>query len=138
MRSYCVAQRNLLSVTWQPGWEGSWGRMDTRICVTESLYCSPETITTLLIGYFCCLLQYKIKCLKKKKKEAYNFPPHCALKRVMCLCSISDPVESFGSHYNLVNWYSGFIHQVIVTVGRNSIENRFLDPPRMKTRLSLL
>ena len=30
---------------------GVWGRMDTFICVTESLCCSPETTTTLLIGY---------------------------------------------------------------------------------------
>ena len=27
-----------------------WGRMDTGICMAESLPCSPETITTLLIG----------------------------------------------------------------------------------------
>ena len=30
---------------------GVWGGMDTCICMTESLHCSPETITTLLIGY---------------------------------------------------------------------------------------
>ena len=30
---------------------GVWGRMDTCICRAESLHCSPETITTLLIGY---------------------------------------------------------------------------------------
>ena len=28
-----------------------WGRMDTCICMAESLCCSPETITTLLIIY---------------------------------------------------------------------------------------
>ena len=27
-----------------------WGRMDTCICMAESLHCSPETITALLIG----------------------------------------------------------------------------------------
>ena len=27
------------------------GRMDTRICMAESLRCSPETLTTLLIRY---------------------------------------------------------------------------------------
>ena len=27
------------------------GRMDTCICMAESLCCAPETITTLLIGY---------------------------------------------------------------------------------------
>ena len=32
------------------GWWG-WERMDTCICVAESLYRPPETITTLLIDY---------------------------------------------------------------------------------------
>ena len=30
---------------------GVWGRKDTSICVAESLCCSPETITILLIVY---------------------------------------------------------------------------------------
>ena len=30
---------------------GVWGRMDTCICMAESLCCSSETIITLLIGY---------------------------------------------------------------------------------------
>ena len=30
---------------------GVWERMDTCICMAESLCCTPETITTLLIGY---------------------------------------------------------------------------------------
>ena len=30
---------------------GSWGRMDTCICMADSLSCSPETITTWLIAY---------------------------------------------------------------------------------------
>ena len=30
---------------------GVWGRMDSGICIAESLHCSPETITVLLIGY---------------------------------------------------------------------------------------
>ena len=30
---------------------GVWGRKDTRICMSESLHCSPETITALLINY---------------------------------------------------------------------------------------
>ena len=34
---------------WQLGWEESLGR--EWIHVTESLHCSPETVTTLLIGY---------------------------------------------------------------------------------------
>ena len=30
---------------------GVWGRMDTCICMAKSPHCSPETTTTLLIGY---------------------------------------------------------------------------------------
>ena len=30
---------------------GVWGRMDTCICMAESLLGSPKTTTTLLIGY---------------------------------------------------------------------------------------
>ena len=30
---------------------GVWGRMDTHICMAESLCCLPETITALLISY---------------------------------------------------------------------------------------
>ena len=33
----------------QPGWY--WGRMDTCTCMAESLSCSPETTTALLMGY---------------------------------------------------------------------------------------
>ena len=51
MRTYCTAQGTLLNVMWQPGREGSLGRMDTCMCMVESL-CSPlQTITMLLIGY---------------------------------------------------------------------------------------
>ena len=46
-----MAQGILLNVMWQPGWEGVWGRMDTCICMAESLCCLSETITTWLIGY---------------------------------------------------------------------------------------
>ena len=30
---------------------GVWGRMDTCVCMSESLHCSPGTATTLLINY---------------------------------------------------------------------------------------
>ena len=33
------------------GGRGVWGRMDTCICMVESLHCSPGTITALLTGY---------------------------------------------------------------------------------------
>ena len=44
---------------------GVWGRMDTRICMAESLPCSPETVTTLLIGS----TAIQNKKLKRKKKS---------------------------------------------------------------------
>ena len=33
------------------GGRGAWGRMDTRVCMAESLCCPSETITALLIGH---------------------------------------------------------------------------------------
>ena len=37
---------------YEAAWMGGvWGRMDTCICMAESLCYSPETITTLLISY---------------------------------------------------------------------------------------
>ena len=30
---------------------GVWGEVDTRVCMAESVCCSPETITALLIGF---------------------------------------------------------------------------------------
>ena len=40
---------------------GVWGRVDTCRCMAESLYCPPETIPTVLIGY--------TPIQKKKKKK---------------------------------------------------------------------
>ena len=62
-----IAQGTLLNVMWQPGWEGSLGRMDTCICMAESLHWSPETITTLLTGY--TPIQNKKFKRKKGKRE---------------------------------------------------------------------
>ena len=46
--TYYIAQGTLLSVMWQPGWEGSL-RENGYVCMyDESLHCSPETITALL------------------------------------------------------------------------------------------
>ena len=44
-------------------WRGVWGRMDTCICMAESLYCLSETITILLISY----TPIKIKSFKKER-----------------------------------------------------------------------
>ena len=73
-----MAHRTMLNVMWQPGWEGAWGRMNTRICIAESLHCSPES--TLLIGYTPKQNKKFIKVWKKKKKKppilsTYFLPP---------------------------------------------------------------
>jgi len=48
---------------------GVWGRMDTCICMTKSLHCSPETITTLLIGYTPIQKEKFKKRRRRKRKE---------------------------------------------------------------------
>ena len=60
-----MAHGPLLNVMWQPGWEGSVGGMDTCTRMAESLRCSSETITTLLISYPPRLNTKKFKNLKK-------------------------------------------------------------------------
>ena len=47
---------------------GVWGRMDTGICTAESLCCSPETITTLLIGH-APIQNKEFKVREKTKRE---------------------------------------------------------------------
>ena len=42
---------NYANVMWQLRCEGSLGEIDTCIGMIESLHCSPESITILLIGY---------------------------------------------------------------------------------------
>ena len=49
-RTYYIAHEALLSVTWQLAWERSCGRMDTCICMAESLSCSPETIMNNIVN----------------------------------------------------------------------------------------
>ena len=45
-----MAHGALLNVMWLLDEKAVWRRMDTCRCVVESLHCSPETITMLLIG----------------------------------------------------------------------------------------
>ena len=63
-----------------------WGRMDTCICPTESLHCSPETVTTLLISY----TQYKIKN-EKKQLELLSVPHQMLGQKLV----ISKPILFF-------------------------------------------
>ena len=50
---------------------GVWRRMDTCICMVESLCCSSETITILLIGY----TSIQNKKFLKKGKGSYVLTP---------------------------------------------------------------
>ena len=58
------SHRNLLNAVWWLDGRGVGGRMDTCVCMAESLCCSPETVTTLLTGY----IPIQNNKLKKKKK----------------------------------------------------------------------
>ena len=75
-----------------------WGRMDTGVCMAETLCCLPETITALLIGYTSI---QNIKVLKK------NF----FFKRMAGLSSRSVPglgrlvPPASSPMANLVSWY---------------------------------
>ena len=53
---------------------GGWGGMDTCIGMAESLCCSPETITTLLISYI-PIQNIKLKKNKKKENETLHLGP---------------------------------------------------------------
>ena len=61
-RTYDTAHGTLLNVMWQPGWERSLG--ENGYMMAESLHCSPETITILLIRY----TQIENKTFKLKKE----------------------------------------------------------------------
>ena len=50
-----------------------WGRMDTCVCMAESLCYSPETTTTLLIGY--TPIQNEKFKVKKEKKQTTILKP---------------------------------------------------------------
>ena len=42
-KTFYIAHGDLLNILWYPSWE----RMNIDICIIESLYCTPETNTTL-------------------------------------------------------------------------------------------
>ena len=47
---------------------GVWGRMDTCLCMTESLHCSSETITAVSVNWL--YSDAKLKFMGKKKSNA--------------------------------------------------------------------
>ena len=48
-----------------------WGRMDTCVWMAESLHCSPETTTTLIVCYI-LIQNKKFKVKKKNETEAFG------------------------------------------------------------------
>ena len=64
---------------YQPGWEGSLGRMDTCISMADSLRCSPEVTTTLLISY--TPTPNKKVYIKKKKRRSRGSHRHKPAKK---------------------------------------------------------
>ena len=67
--------------------------MDTHICMTESLHCSPETITLLLIGYTQIqnIFGVKIKIIFFFKKESPCSLPDAVLSHPTYYLSLSGP-----------------------------------------------
>ena len=57
----------------------SWGKMDTCICMAESLHGSSETITTLLIGYT------PIQNIFGAKKSKINFLKKVSWRLLFCI-----------------------------------------------------
>ena len=65
-----VQHRELCSMLWGSlDGKGVWGRMDTCICMTESLHFSLENITILLIGHTPIQHVLGVKKLKLKTKK---------------------------------------------------------------------
>ena len=65
---------------------GIWGRMDTCICMAESLHCSPEIMTTLLIGYTPIQNVFGVKKNKNKVRyiDSSLLTPRCYTFRTCC------------------------------------------------------
>ena len=68
----------------QPGWEWGLGRIDTCIHMAESLCCSPETITALLISSTPIqnkMLKNNYNNNQKKKKKLIEREQICGYQR---------------------------------------------------------
>ena len=62
-----VEHMELCSIVWSsPDGRGVWRRMDTCICMAESLHCPPEILTVLLMG--CTPVQNEKFKVRKKIK----------------------------------------------------------------------
>ena len=85
---------------------GVWGRINTCICMAESLRCSPETITTLLIVYQSVQFSCSVVFDSLRPHELQHARPPCPTPRVhsdscplsqWCHPTISCPVVPFSS-----------------------------------------
>ena len=61
---------------------GVWGRMDTCVCMAESLHCLPETITTLLIGYAAAAAAKSLQSCLTLCDPIDGSPPGSAVPRI--------------------------------------------------------
>ena len=68
---------------------GAWGRMDTYMCMTECLHCSPETITTLLISYTPIQNVSSVKKIRNYKKAVLES------SRIIMLLNVQKKVSIF-------------------------------------------
>ena len=83
-----VEHRELCSTSFDSlGGRGVWGRMDACICKAESLHCSPETTTTLLIAY--------TPNKRKSSKEKNNTPQTVICPTETEHLPLLDPVCNF-------------------------------------------
>lgn len=74
----CQTQKNLP----EPGWDRGWERMDTCVCMVESLCYSTKTTTTLLTGYIPTQSKnFKIKINLKKKNLPENSQDYIHIAR---------------------------------------------------------
>ena len=76
-------------VAWLVEGGGVCGRMDTCICIPESLLCSSETVTTLLINWK--IQKKNFKNIEEEKKEVYvlllaSVHRHALHSRVIQIC----------------------------------------------------
>ena len=71
---------DLAAAVWSIG-RGTWGSIDTCICMAESLCCLPETITILLIGYTPIYFITQNKKFLKIKKKVYLDLKHLHIEK---------------------------------------------------------
>ena len=135
-----ITKKHLLISTWNSAqyyvaaWMGGefGGRMDTCICMAESLRCSPETITTLFIG--CQSVQFSSSVLSDSLQLhglVHARPPcpsptpgvcsnSCPLNRC-CHPTISSSVIPFSSHLQSFPALGSFQMSQFFTSGSQSI-----------------